>query len=153
MKDTIILDVQPHIGYLGVRNYYLIFGLVMAVILIVDLALANFDRFEAEFFHSSIPLLIFALASVFFYRKESKFIPKIEISPEVILLKTSWIRSAKRINWQELERIQLGSYRIAFHYKTKETEVFEYSHNAATSKAIKSALRDKGAMNNVPVAY
>ena len=150
----IIIDVSPTKGYKGMRKYYVLSGSIFIVLLALVIAFdfANQDAetlFEPQLIVYGGPLFV----GMFFYVKESRFIPKIEISSEAIKIKKSWIKRSKTFDGSKIEKIKLASYQIDFQFKDGSNFLFDYERNADVSKEIKTALREFAEENGIHISY
>ena len=75
--------------------------------------------------------------------KKSPFSPKVKISEHDIILRNDLWGKNTTVNWNDLEKIELGSYRLTFY---KEGSYFTYHLDTIkeTSIAIKQAIREAG---------
>ncbi len=73
--------------------------------------------------------------------EKSKYAPKVLLNEDYILIKKSFWKPAKQLNWNNISSIKYQSYQIDFR-GNKETYTFTYDTSSATSIEIKRAIRE-----------
>lgn len=136
------------------RNYYIVGGSIFIVLIALEILLDYSNKDTASLIEPHLiglggPLLV----GLFFYVKESRFIPKVEISSEAISIKKSWIRPSKTFEGSKIEKIKLGSYQIDFQFKDGSNFIFDYERNAEVSKEIKAAIRELASEKSIEISY
>ncbi len=82
--------------------------------------------------------------------KKSPFAPKVKVTEHDIVLRKDLFGKNTNVFWSDLEKIELGSYRLTF-YKEKSYFTYHLDTTKETSIAIKHAIREAGHHKNIRV--
>ncbi len=95
---------------------------------------------------SALLIAVMILSSV----KTSKYAVKVTINDQEIRFKTHFFGKPQQLNWQDINSIGFGPYRITFRMTTGETEV-NYATLAKISVEIKESIRQMAALKGIEV--
>ena len=94
--------------------------------------------------------LFMTFTSLFVLSEKSPFSPKVKITDDSLLLKSGFWSRSKKLSWRNIQKIDIGSYKVTFHDTTKDF-VFKYEADAEVSIQLKKAIRLAAQEKHIPV--
>ncbi len=94
--------------------------------------------------------VFYAVYSFLGFSVNSKYAAKAKISDQFIELKTSFWKSLIKLNWQDVNSILLGNYKVEFKL-ANGTKSITYNTSAKRSKLLKQLLRESAEQRKIQV--
>jgi hypothetical protein len=141
MENVILLGLHDRLSINSTRILYFIMALSSIALGISHINTDTIQPFRLilAVFLIGLGLYQFFLAITAF-TKNSFFAPKIRLSENTIEFKTGhFVQQPTKINWKDIQSIELKSYRIIFHLANSSQEI-KYSTTYVISKSIKRGI-------------
>lgn len=130
------------------RIFFIFFGALFLSLFLYQWVINGQNEFENPFI--IIGATNFLLIGTLGLSKKSPFAPKVIITMDAIILRSRLFGSNTKVDWNDLQKIELGLYRLTF-YKDKSYFTYHLDTTKETSIAIKHAIREAGNHKNVLV--
>ena len=146
MNTTIVIH---NYNIFSLKTTRIILGVLGALMLILGTWSIFIDS-ELNHFPNLFYGIFMSATALFVLSEKSPFSPKVKIMDDYILLKNGFWSAAKKLNWETIQKIEFGSYKIIFH-QTEKDFIFKYEADSEVSIQIKKALRAAGEEKTISV--